>query len=301
MNMSCLNANAISQRKSAGARMKQLYYSLESLPAELLFSNCTRLGSCEVDAWIPCEIAKTKFEGDHTLKLGPLGFTFETMKGCKPMTFYLLSSTSRAQRFRLALPDRNDDKPCVKHYDVRALKTSGANEINASSSMSCIVVNGPLQERGARFIIDRVVGNKYFLYFDSALTLTQINTEDDPSDRIQEAETSQSQTSKDQIGGVLLIGDFILCRSHGSQDLSISRPQNREQYSDRLTSICKLISHLLSYLVCLLLRHFFGDENSLSTLFYCSYFFFCWKKREWVQNGVEAFVHTAWIATYRPN
>ena len=121
MNMSCLNANAISQQKTAEARLKQLYYSLESLPAELLFSKCARLGSCKVDAWIPREIAKEKFEGNLSLKLGPLGFTFETKKGYQPLPFYLLSSASRAQSFRLALPSQKDSKPCVEHYNVQAL------------------------------------------------------------------------------------------------------------------------------------------------------------------------------------
>lgn len=301
MNMSCLNANAISQKKTADARMKQLFYSLESLPAELLFSNGTRLGSCKVDAWIPRDIAKAKFEGDHTLKLGPLGFTFETKKGCQPLPFYLLSSASRAQSFRLALPGQKDDKPCVRQYDVRALQTSGADKVNASTSMWCVVVDRSLQERGARFIIDRVIGDKYFLNFDCALTLTEINTEDDGSDEIQEPETSSSQTSKNQIGAALLTGKFILHRSHDPQDLSISRPQNPEQYSDRLMFISSVIYSLLNYLETLLLRHFFGDENSLSTLFYCFYGLYSFKKRKWVEDGLNAFVHTAWMATYGPD
>ncbi|KAH7080732.1 hypothetical protein FB567DRAFT_500731 [Paraphoma chrysanthemicola] len=301
MNMSCLNANAISQNKTADARMKQLFYSLESLPAELLFSNCTRLGSCEVDAWIPHEIAKGKFEGDHTLKLGPLGFTFRSKKGCQPLPFYLLSSASRAQSFRLALPSQKDNKPCVKHYDVQALQIPGADKINASTSMWCVVVDRSLQNRGARFVIDRVSGDKYFLNFDCALTLTEINTEDDRSDEIQEPGTSLSQTSKDQIGAALLTGEFILHRSHDPKDLSISRPQNPEQYSDRLIFICSFICELLSYLERPLLRHFFSDENSLSTLFYCFYGLYSWKKRKWVEDWVRAFVHTAWMATYGPD
>jgi len=301
MNMSCLNANAISQKKTADERTKQLFYSLESLPAELLFSNCTRLGSCKVDAWIPREIAKEKFEGDHTLKLGPLGFTFETKKGCQPLPFYMLSSASRAQSFRLALPGQKDGKRCVKHYDVRALQALGANNINASTSLWCIVVDKSLQERGARFIIDHVFGDKYFLNFDCPLTLTYIDTEDDHSDEIQEPEKSQSQTSKDQIGAALLTGEFILHRNHDPQDLSISRPQNPEQYSDRLIVICGFICSLISYLERLLLRYFFGDENSLSTLFYCFYGLYSWKKREWVEDGLNAFVRTAWMATYRPD
>ena len=85
------------------------------------------------------------------------------------------------------------------------------------------------------------------------------------------------------------------------QDLSISRPQNPEQYSDRLICIWELIYNLLGYLESLLLRYFFSDENSLSILFYCFYFLYCWKKRRWVERGLEAFVHMAWMATYRPD
>jgi len=75
-----MNANAISQSKTIDARMKQLFYGLESLPTELLFSNCARLGPCTVDAWIPREITPESFESKHTLKLGSTGFTFETRK-----------------------------------------------------------------------------------------------------------------------------------------------------------------------------------------------------------------------------
>ncbi|KAL2062095.1 hypothetical protein VTL71DRAFT_6361 [Oculimacula yallundae] len=301
MNMSCLNANAISKMETVDGRMKQLFYGLESLPAELLFSNCTRLGSCSVDAWIPREIAKETFTGDHTLKLGSLGFTFETKKECQPLKFYLLSSGADAQSFRLALPGQKDGKPCVEHYDVRALQTPEANTVDPSTRLRCIVVDSSLQERGARFIIDRVLGDKYFLNFDCALTLTlkEINTADDQSDEPQEpAGKSQSQSS---IGGALLTGEFILQRSHDPQDLSISRPQNPEQYSDRLIVTCSFICTLLSYLERRLLRYFFGDENSLSVIFYCFYCLYSWKQRKWVEDGMTAFVHTAWMATYSPD
>jgi len=73
--------------------MKQLFYGLESLPIELFFSDCARLGSCTVDAWIPREIVPESFEGKHTLKLGSAGFTFETRKALK-----LLSSIYYHQR-----------------------------------------------------------------------------------------------------------------------------------------------------------------------------------------------------------
>ena len=90
-----MNANAKSQNQSIDARMMQLFYSLESLPTELLFSNCARLGRCTVDAWIPREIAPEILKDKNTLKLGPAGFTFETRNGAQALKFYLLSSPYR--------------------------------------------------------------------------------------------------------------------------------------------------------------------------------------------------------------
>ncbi|KAL7770041.1 hypothetical protein ACKLNR_001425 [Fusarium oxysporum f. sp. zingiberi] len=119
MNMSCMNANAISQSKPIDGRMKQLFYGHESLPTELLFSDCARLGSCTVDAWIPREIAPESFKGKHTLKLRSAGFTFETRNGAQALKFYLLSSAHRSDRFRLLLPDQKDAKSLK--YDVEAL------------------------------------------------------------------------------------------------------------------------------------------------------------------------------------
>ena len=119
MNMSCMNANLISQSKTIDARMKQLFYGLESLPTELLFSDCARLGSCTVDAWILCEIAPETFKGKHTLKLGSGGYTFETRKGVQALKFYLLSSAHRSDRFRLLIPDQKNAKSLK--YSVEAL------------------------------------------------------------------------------------------------------------------------------------------------------------------------------------
>lgn len=72
--------------------MKQFFYSLESLPTELLFSNCVRLGSCLVDAWIPLAMVPESFGGKYTLKFGSAGFTFETRKGAQALKFCLPSS-----------------------------------------------------------------------------------------------------------------------------------------------------------------------------------------------------------------
>lgn len=289
MNMSCMNANAMSQRKSINARMKQLFYALESLPTELLFSDCARLGSCTVDAWISREIAPESFEGKNTLKLGSAGFTFVTRKGAQALKFYLLSSAHRSNRFRLLLPDQKDAKSLK--YNVQALQRSSDEQPPAPTSLWCIVVNNEPLKRGARFVVNRVVGNKYFLHFDCPLRLTEIDDGRSPSDAQQE--------SKHECGAVSLNGDFIIERSHEPQDLSISRPQNPEQYSDRLIVIGQAICGMIGLGERYLIKAIWGDENAMSTLFYIFYGIYCFKRRQWVEWAVNTFVHRAWMATYQ--
>lgn len=286
-----MNANAISQSKTVDARMKQLFYGLESLPAELLFSDCNRLGSCTVDAWIPSEIAPESFGGNHTLKLGSAGFTFETRKGTQALKFYMLSSVDRSNSFRLLLPAQDAEK---LKYNVEALQRLNDEQPAAPTSVWCIVVedNEPL-ERGARFVVNRVVGNKYFLHFDCSLRLTEIDDSNSP--------TGAQQDPKDECGAVSLDGEFIIERSYEPQDLSISRPQNPEQYSDRLVVIGQVVCSTLSLGERYLLRAIWGDENSMSTLFYIFYGLYCFKKRQWVERALNEFVHRAWMATYQPD
>lgn len=286
-----MNANAISQSKSIDTRMKQLFYGLESLPTELLFSNCARLGRCAVDAWIPREIAPDVFGGSHTLKLGPNGFTFDTTKGTRPLRFYLLSSARQWNRFQLLLPKQKDAKGV--RYNVEALQTSNDEQSAAPEGVWCIVMDDAIAGRGARFLVSRVVGNKYLLHFDSSLRLTKIDDEEPPS--------GAPQNTTPECGAVSLKGTFIIERSYESQELSISRPQNPEQYSDRLIVIAGAICVLLRQAECYLLRAIWGDENSMSTLFYIFYGLYCFKKRRWVDAALNAFVHRAWMATYSPD
>ena len=291
MNMSCMNANAISQSKTIDARMKQLFYGLESLPTELLFSDCARLGQCTVDAWIPREIVPESFEGKHTLKLGSAGFTLETRKGVQALRFFLLSSAHRSDRFRLLLPDQKESKSLK--YNVEALQRSNDEQPTAPTSVWCIVVNNESPERGARFVVNRVVDNKYFLLFDCPLRLTKIDDSKSPSDA--------QQSPKHECGAVSLNGDFIIERSYEPQDLSISRPQNPEQYSDRLIVIVQAIYFIIGWGERYLIRAIWGDENSMTTLFYIFLFFYHIKKLQWVDRALSAFVHRAWMATYQPD
>ncbi|KAF4428941.1 het domain-containing [Fusarium acutatum] len=291
MNMSCMNANAISQSKTTDVRMKQLFYGLGSLPTELLFSDCARLGACTVDAWIPREIAPESFEGKHTLKLGSAGFAFKTREGTQALKFYLLSSAHRSDRFRLLLPNQKDVK-CLK-YDVEALQISNAEHPAAPTSVLCIVVDNEPPERGARFIVNRVVGNKYFLHFDCPLRLTEMDDS--------KSHSNAQQGPKHESGAVSLNGDFIIERSHEPQDLSISRPQNPQQYSDRLIVIGQAICRTINLGERYLIRAIWSDEDSMSTLFYIFYTWYSFKKYRWVERTLSAFVHRAWMATYQPD
>ena len=286
-----MNANAISQSKSIDARMKQFFYGLESLPTELLFSDCARLSSCTVDAWIPREIAPESFEGKHALKLGSAGFTFHTRKGAQALKFYLLSSANRSDRFRLLLPDQEGARSFK--YNVETLQRSDDEQPTAPTRICCIVINDGSPERGARFVVNRVVGNKYFLHFDCPLRLTEMDDSESSSDA--------QQDPTHECGAVRLNGDFIIERNHESQDLSISRPQNPEQYSDRLIVIGNSISGTLSLGERYLMRTIWGDENATSTLFFIFYTLWCYKKRRWVERALHAFVHRAWMATYQPD
>ena len=286
-----MNANAISQSKTIDARMKQLFYGLESLPTELLFSDCVRPRPCTVDAWIPREIAPESFEGKHTLKLDLEGFTFETRKGAEALKFYLLSSAHGSDRFRLLLPDQKDAESLK--YNVEALQRLNDEQPAAPTSVWCIVVDNELPERGARFVVNRVVGNKYFLHYDCPLRLTEIDDSKSPSDA--------QQDPKHECGAVSMNGDFIIERSYEPQDLSISRPQNPEQYSDRLMVIGEAICSTISLGERYLIRAIWGDENAMSTLFYIIYALYVLKQRQWVKRALNAFVYRAWMATYQPD
>lgn len=186
--------------------MKQFFYSLESLPTELLFSNCVRLGSCLVDAWIPLAMVPESFGGKYTLKFGSAGFTFETRKGAQALKFDLLSSADRSDRFRLLIHDQKDAKSLK--YDVEALQRSNDERPATPTRVWYIVVNNEPSERRARFVINRVVGNKYFLHFDCPLRLTEIDDSKSSSDA--------QQDPKHECGAVSRNGDFIIERSYPS-------------------------------------------------------------------------------------
>ena len=136
------------------------------------------------------------------------------------------------------------------------------------------------------------MGNKYFLHFDCPLRLAEIDASKISSDA--------QQDPKHECGAVNLSGEFIIERSYEPQDLSISRPQNPEQYSDRLVVIGQAICGTINLGERYLIRAIWGDENPMSTPFYIFYGLFLFKQRQWVERALNAFVHRAWMATYQP-
>ena len=291
MNMSSLNANAISQNETIDTRMKQLFYSLESFPTELLFSDCARLGSCTVDAWIPREVAPESFMGEHTLKLGSAGFTFKTEKGAGALLFFLLSSERQLNRFQLLLREHRSADVKYIRYNVEALQRSNDKQPAAPTGLLCTVIDNGPPARGARLVVNRVVGHKYFLHFDCPLRLTKIDESNNPSDT--------QQDPKRECDAVNLTGEFIIERNYEPQELTISRPQNPEQFPDRLTFIGLVIWEIIGLGDRYLTIAIWSDESI--TLVLICYCFYCYMKKRWVNKALNAFMYQAWMATYQPD
>ena len=137
------------------------------------------------------------------------------------------------------------------------------------------------------------MGNKYFLHFDCPLRFTEFDDSKGLSD---------SQLNLEyKCGAVSMSGDFIIERNHERQDLGISRPQNPEQNSDRLTFISTNVSDLLYLGERVLMRAIWGDTNSMSMRFFIAYGLYSYMQQELVERTIKAFVHRAWMATYQPD
>ena len=100
---------------------------------------------------------------------------------------------------------------------------------------------------------------------------------------------------------VSLDGDFIIERTYEPHDLSIPRPQNPEQYANRLRVISSVIYSAIGLGERYAIRVISGDGNSTSTLFCIIYGLYCFKQQQWVERALKAFVGRAWIATYQPD
>jgi len=108
MNMSGMNGNLASQSDSSDQKMKLLFYGLGTLPVELLFSGCARLGCCEMDSWIPREIVPETFSGKHAYDLVRKDSHFINRKAINPWSSsrFLARSSGRTKCYSLYLTDR---------------------------------------------------------------------------------------------------------------------------------------------------------------------------------------------------
>lgn len=300
MNMSGLNGNLIAQSDSSEEKMKLLVYSLGNIPVELLFTECSRLGNpCEIDSWIPTEVAPVSFEGNHTLRLDGAGFNFHSSKNDDPLKFYFVSrSATWESDVLLNISDEPDEEE--QRYIVRPnSKSSGKLPPNCRNGW-CILLEGtwPVTGlRGARFAVVDRVGNKVFLNFDCTLSLSAANEDD----------AGHSASLSSYIGRPADSSRrFVLKRSEvNPESLSMARPQNPRQYSDRLIVVEQFLYFGLGFLERRVLEHFFGDLDPIIGDHWITvgipYMIYNLKKHHWIEVALRAIVHRAWLATYSPD
>jgi hypothetical protein len=291
MNMSGMNGNLVSQSDSPGQKMKLLFYGLGTLPIELLFSESVRLGCCEVDSWIPRDIVPGAFVGDHVLRLGAEGFTFHQQRGNKPVKFFLVSRSAVWQdQVLLSVTGRTEE--AERHYVVRAAVPSTAQPPANSKNGWCILFETKSSDpRAARFMISRRKGNKVFLHFDCPLRLCRIH-----------GDTSRATTQLPSYTCIARPADsqeeFIIEKSSTSQTLSMARPQNPTQYSDRLDFITQALHFGFGYTEWRIMGWLLGDTMNKNWLILIAYGVFHFMQRGWIEQALHAFVHRAWSETY---
>jgi hypothetical protein len=293
MNMSGMNGNLASQSDSSDQKMKLLFYGLGTFPVELFFSECERFGCCEVDSWIPREVFPETFFGEHVLRLTPEGFNFHDQKGDKPLKFFLISrSVVWQDQLLLSISDRPEDEE--KRYVVKVATSSTAQYPASSKNGWCILLEDDSTDpRAARFIISRRNGNKAFLHFDCPLRLTRVYGDNPEATGQPPSYTCIARPADSQEG-------FIIEKSSTPQSLNMPRPQNPEQYDDRLIVIHQALFFGAGYLERTLLRRLLGDMIDKNWLVIGIYGAFTFMQREWVEQALHAFVHRAWLETYSP-
>jgi hypothetical protein len=291
MNMSGMNGNLVSQSDSSDQKMKLLFYGLGTLPVELLFSDCARLGCCETDSWIPREITPETFSGKHVLRLGSEGFTFHQQKGDKPLKFYSISrSVVWLDQVLLSVSDGPED--AERCYIATAATSSTGQSPTSSKNGWCILFDDNSSDsRAVRFMISRRNGSKVFLHFDCPLRLSR-RSDDTPETTEQlPSYTCIARPADSQ-------EEFIIEKSSTSQSLSMPRPQNLEQCSDRLDAIGSALYFGLGYIERYIMRWLLGDMMDKSWLVLIVYGVFAFMQRGWVDQALHAFVHCAWFETY---
>lgn len=293
MNMSGMNGNLVSQSDSSDQKRKLLFYGLGTLPVELLFSECARLGCCEMDSWIPREIVPETFSGEHVLRLGSEGSTFHQQKGDKPLKFFSISrSVVWQDQVLLSVSDGTED--AERCYVVKAVTSStGQSPARSKNGWYLLFEDNSSDPRAARFMISRRNGNRVFLHFDCSLRLSR-RYDDTPETTEQlPSYTCIARPADSQ-------EEFIIEKSSTPQSLSTPRPQNPEQYSDRLDVISEVLCSGLDYVERYIMSWLLGDIMDKSWLVFIAYGVFVFMQRGWVDRALHAFVHRAWFETYSP-
>jgi len=295
MNMSGMNGNLVAQSGGSGDKMKLLIYGLGTIPIELLFSDCARLGRCGTDSWIPLEVAPETFLGNHVLRLGAAGFTFHQEKGGENLNFY---SVSRSAVWRdevlLYMCGRPEDEE--RRYIAKAVVSQTAQgSSSAGKNGWCILFDTWTDRRAARFMISRRSGNKVFLHFDCPLRLTEVLEGDsEPAKQLPDHMCIARRADSSDV--------FIIERSPTSEFLSMARPQNPSQYSDRLLAVIQYLYFGLGYIERRALIWYFGEDSGSTSNWWIKipHLIFCFLRLRWIEQGLDSFAHRAWLLTYSP-
>ena len=239
MNMSGMNGNVIAQAKGVDQKMELLVYSLGTVPIEMLFSDCKRLGSGGPDSWIPVEVVAETFLEYHFLRLDAEGFGFHSKDNNVPLKFYFISRTAvwRARREAiLTVFDGPDDEE--RRFVAKSISTSSWQPATSANNDWCILIeHDSTNPRAARFKIIRMTENKVFLEFDCTMRLSLIANDTDaskPGNRNKKPKNMPSYIARPADSS----HKFIIPRSQDDiKSLSMARPQNPTQYFDRVFSI----------------------------------------------------------------
>ena len=228
--------------------MRLLIYALGSVPVELLYSDCNRIGAriVKVDGWIPREVVTERFSGEHLLHLGPAGFTFQRRQESTPYEFiFLAPSCPRTGRYSLFHWDE-DARECT-HHRVEVLSKTQDRSTFRSNTRMCILIDRSLGEdrlRGAQFVLTRIDHEKVFIHYVHSIKLSRTDEKYSSSAR----QANPRDTFFGKSAGPQL--EFILERSF-PQMVDLPRPQNPEQYTARLDLLkfnaVPLIQYPISY------------------------------------------------------
>lgn len=179
-------------------------------------------------------------------------------------------------------------------YLAKSPTSSTKQSLATSKNGWCVLVEDKIPDpRGARFVISRINGNKVFLHFDCPLRLSSSDTDNPGITEQLLSYVCVAQPADSQ-------REFIIETSSTPQSLGMSRPQNPEQYSDRLIVISDALWLGLSYSERYFMKRLLDDMVSKSTFFLIAWGLFSYMQHQWVEQALHAFVHHAWVETYQP-